>query len=195
SIRDFSRPLARSCGIVGARSGQITGSDSPRSGHAGARGICGSPRVGEKIKNMILANTLLLAAEPRADDIPWGEKIMVIVTAVIMLAALLCGSVLVPRPPAPRHGKWAINGPATFCPNCDEAAPTVRKPANFQQALWGGWTCRECGCEYDKWGRRVHCPKCTAEMPVVARPKASTAANSVRATCLSCGHESTVFRL
>lgn len=33
--------------------------------------------------------------------------------------------------------------------------PVVRKPANWKQALWGGWTCPRCGSEYDRWGRKV----------------------------------------
>ena len=28
----------------------------------------------------------------------------------------------------------------------------VRAPQTWQQAMWGGSTCRTCGCEVDKWG-------------------------------------------
>ncbi|HLW68320.1 MAG TPA: hypothetical protein VKS79_23590 [Gemmataceae bacterium] len=88
-----------------------------------------------------------------------------------------------------------MNGAPTFCPNCGQPAPAVRKPANFQQALWGGNTCKECGCEYDKWGRRKFCPKCTAKLPEIARPRTFSEANVVRGACPSCGHQSTLFRL
>ena len=37
------------------------------------------------------------------------------------------------------------------CPNCGANLPTVRRPRNLRQALWGGWTCETCGKEFDKW--------------------------------------------
>jgi hypothetical protein len=37
------------------------------------------------------------------------------------------------------------------CPKCSAPLPTVRKPQNLNQALWGGWTCKNCGSEFDKW--------------------------------------------
>jgi hypothetical protein len=44
------------------------------------------------------------------------------------------------------------------CPECGTPAPKFRKPANRRQALWGGWTCPECGCEVDRRGRKVEEP-------------------------------------
>jgi hypothetical protein len=41
------------------------------------------------------------------------------------------------------------------CPECGEPVPRFRKPANRRQALWGGWTCPNCGCEMDRRGRKV----------------------------------------
>jgi len=41
------------------------------------------------------------------------------------------------------------------CPECGEPVPVVRRPANLRQALWGGATCRNCGVEFDKFGRLV----------------------------------------
>lgn len=46
------------------------------------------------------------------------------------------------------------------CPSCNEPLPTFRRPKNFRQMMWGGWTCGKCGCEFDKWlketrGRRT----------------------------------------
>lgn len=54
-----------------------------------------------------------------------------------------------------RRSRWGINFDAssTKCPNCGGAVPTLRKPASPRQALWGGWTCVQCGTEIDKWGR------------------------------------------
>jgi hypothetical protein len=47
-----------------------------------------------------------------------------------------------------------VGGPVK-CPNCAEPMPTIRKPKNRRQALWGGWTCPKCGCELDRRGRRI----------------------------------------
>jgi hypothetical protein len=41
------------------------------------------------------------------------------------------------------------------CAECGAPVPKVRTPANRRQMLWGGWTCRECGCEMDRRGRKV----------------------------------------
>ena len=42
-----------------------------------------------------------------------------------------------------------------LCPQCGAKQPKVRKPANRQQMLWGGWTCLECKCEIDRKGNKV----------------------------------------
>jgi hypothetical protein len=41
------------------------------------------------------------------------------------------------------------------CPECGYPQPTVRRPANWRQALWGGWTCPSCRVEFDRFSRRV----------------------------------------
>jgi hypothetical protein len=41
------------------------------------------------------------------------------------------------------------------CSECGEPMPRVRKPANRQQMLWGGWTCPECGAELDRRGNLI----------------------------------------
>ncbi len=45
--------------------------------------------------------------------------------------------------------------PRPKCPDCAEALPRFRKPANKRQALWGGSTCPQCGCEVGPWGGKV----------------------------------------
>jgi hypothetical protein len=45
------------------------------------------------------------------------------------------------------------------CQVCGESPPAVRKPANRRQMLWGGWTCRGCGYELDRAGRKVSDPE------------------------------------
>jgi hypothetical protein len=41
------------------------------------------------------------------------------------------------------------------CEECGTPAPAVRKPKNRRQTLWGGWTCKNCGTELDRRGRKV----------------------------------------
>ena len=42
--------------------------------------------------------------------------------------------------------------PGDECSECGEPLPIVRKPANWRQGLWGGWSCPHCGVEFDRWG-------------------------------------------
>ena len=56
----------------------------------------------------------------------------------------------------PRSGRMGINLEKVSCPQCGEKMSQVRKPANISQALWGGWTCGECGTEMDKYGERIN---------------------------------------
>lgn len=41
------------------------------------------------------------------------------------------------------------------CPNCNEKQPLVRKPANQRQKLYGGYTCKNCHTEMDKYGVEI----------------------------------------
>ena len=48
-----------------------------------------------------------------------------------------------------------INFRRVKCPRCGKFMPIIRRPATERQRLYGGWTCDQCGCEIDKWGRTV----------------------------------------
>lgn len=48
---------------------------------------------------------------------------------------------------------WGINLGQVRCPRCGARQPRLRLPRTERQRLWGGWTCKACGCEMDKWGR------------------------------------------
>lgn len=48
--------------------------------------------------------------------------------------------------------KYGVNLDDVTCPSCGSSLPTVRRPANIHQALWGGWTCPNCEAEINKWG-------------------------------------------
>jgi hypothetical protein len=53
-----------------------------------------------------------------------------------------------------RKDGFGINTGRPDCPKCGEPVSLApRVPKSWRQALWGGWTCKECGCEMDKWGR------------------------------------------
>ncbi|MBV9123640.1 MAG: hypothetical protein JO112_09805 [Planctomycetes bacterium] len=72
--------------------------------------------------------------------------------------ALALGFYLVVRDSVRHAGKWGINFqglPGGRCPGCERSLPVVRVPSSVHQALWGGWTCTQCGCEIDKWGQKV----------------------------------------
>ena len=87
-----------------------------------------------------------------------GDEIAVIAVvalAIVMALGLAAGAVRVIRDTVRKQGRWGINLQPVRCPKCEAPAPTVRRPKNRRQALWGGCTCEECGTEYDKWGRLV----------------------------------------
>ncbi|HJZ56982.1 MAG TPA: hypothetical protein VKE74_18580 [Gemmataceae bacterium] len=86
------------------------------------------------------------------------EEWAVLIVVLGLFAGLLVLGALVLRDTIRKDGRWGINFKSLAgaeCPNCDAPLPAVRKPKNFQQVLWGGWTCPECGCQIDKWGREV----------------------------------------
>ena len=41
------------------------------------------------------------------------------------------------------------------CPDCGTPVPRVRNPTSLRQALWGGWTCKNCSTEMDSQGREL----------------------------------------
>ncbi|MBY0512580.1 MAG: hypothetical protein K2P78_01555 [Gemmataceae bacterium] len=78
--------------------------------------------------------------------------------SLVVFAVLFGLFALVVRDTVRRRGWWGVNVKGLAgaeCPRCGEPLPAVRKPKNRRQVLWGGWTCDECGCEIDKWGREV----------------------------------------
>jgi len=41
------------------------------------------------------------------------------------------------------------------CPECLTEVPMYRRPTSLSQALWGGWTCENCGTEMDRNGMEL----------------------------------------
>lgn len=55
----------------------------------------------------------------------------------------------------PRKGRMGINTKTVHCPRCHTKAPLMRVPKNSRQLMWGGWTCKKCECEFDKYGKEI----------------------------------------
>jgi hypothetical protein len=49
--------------------------------------------------------------------------------------------------------KWGINLDQVNCPRCGIKQPRRRTPRSLHEAMWGGWTCPQCGTKMDKWGK------------------------------------------
>jgi hypothetical protein len=88
----------------------------------------------------------------------WFQITVVLVICTLVFIPLLVGLFLVIRDTRRGYGRWGVNPRPLRCPRCDFEAPLVRTPANLRQMLWGGVTCEECGCEYDKWGKPLVLP-------------------------------------
>ncbi len=46
-----------------------------------------------------------------------------------------------------------LNVPKINCPKCDEVQPGFRRTNNVYEFLWGGNTCKSCGCKMDRFGK------------------------------------------
>jgi len=77
-----------------------------------------------------------------------------IALSIILFGALAVGLVAVIVGTITKN-RFGLNFRPVKCPECGAPAPVVRAPKNWNQSLFGGCTCAECGCEYDKWGRPV----------------------------------------
>jgi hypothetical protein len=89
-----------------------------------------------------------------------GIGVMELLILLVFFAVLGVGGIfasvavfLMVKQTIDREGRWGFNLQPLVCPRCGAKATTVRRPANLSQAVWGGWTCHECGTELDEWGR------------------------------------------
>ncbi len=100
---------------------------------------------------------------PDADTLLAG---IVIALGLLVFAALAVGAFLVIRDTVRGRGNWGMNfRPPGSCPECGAPMPVVRVPRSTRQALWGGWTCGECGAEIDKWGKVIAPPTAPEVLP------------------------------
>jgi len=81
------------------------------------------------------------------------DRVMNVIFAVVA-SLVLVGLLLVAFGTATKN-QWGINSEPINCPACGFPVPQVRQPTSLRQRLWGGGTCGKCGCEMDKWGRRL----------------------------------------
>ena len=81
--------------------------------------------------------------------LPYAVRIL-----TVLLPILAVGLVLVIYGTV-RKNTWGVNLKPVNCPRCNLPMPQRRKPKSVSQAMWGGWTCEQCGCEVDKWGRQI----------------------------------------
>lgn len=77
-------------------------------------------------------------------------------TGLVILIIVLAGAGVVIIQQSKARGRWGIGSlSAHNCPRCGTRLPMIRKPASSEQMLWGGWTCPNCGCKVDKYGREI----------------------------------------
>jgi hypothetical protein len=69
---------------------------------------------------------------------------------LLSLPLLIVGMYLVRRG-AQRQG---IGMFGAVCPRCAGPLPEIRKATSFREAWFGGWTCANCGCKVDKYGKK-----------------------------------------
>jgi hypothetical protein len=48
-----------------------------------------------------------------------------------------------------------VNLVGVLCPKCRARQPILRMPKNSRQFFNGGWTCQDCGCEMDRFGKEI----------------------------------------
>lgn len=53
-----------------------------------------------------------------------------------------------------RKSRWGVVFSPKPCPECGTTPPRIRTPKGLEETMWGGWTCPNCGCKVDKYGRR-----------------------------------------
>lgn len=73
----------------------------------------------------------------------------------LLVFLMLIGLTLVLIGTIRKKGRWGLNLKPVICQKCKTPAPLFRKPTSIQEALWGGWTCTNCGCKMDKWGNEI----------------------------------------
>ena len=53
------------------------------------------------------------------------------------------------------NAKFGINLKRVYCPKFNLKQPIIRKPKTENQILYGGYTCKNCNTEMDKYGTEI----------------------------------------
>jgi hypothetical protein len=73
---------------------------------------------------------------------------------ILVIVLLGAGAFIVQQTKA--KGRWGLGSMrGVNCPRCGTRLPVIRRPATKEQMMWGGWTCPQCGCKVDKYGREI----------------------------------------
>jgi hypothetical protein len=80
---------------------------------------------------------------------------IIILINIIIYLLFFTGLILFIISTIRRSGRWGINLKPIYCPKCKTQAPKMRISSSIQEFLWGGWTCTNCGCKMDKWGKEI----------------------------------------
>lgn len=78
-------------------------------------------------------------------------SIIVTLTTLVTLISFLVIIILMSR----IKGKLGINIERVNCPRCFTEMPSLRIPTSLKQTMWGGWSCKNCGSELDKYGSLI----------------------------------------
>ena len=78
-------------------------------------------------------------------------KIIIIALVIGVIAVLLLAMIKKNS----RFSDLGINLGRVYCPKCNHKQPIMRKPKNERQALFGGYTCKNCDTEMDKFGTEI----------------------------------------
>lgn len=54
-----------------------------------------------------------------------------------------------------RKEKIGVNLNKVNCPKCGTEQKFVRIPKDTKEAFWGGYTCPNCACKMDKFGKEI----------------------------------------
>lgn len=73
---------------------------------------------------------------------------------VVLAIALVVAFLYLSHRTWPKGNWWGMDFNRPICPRCGTPKPRlrIRKPT-LREWILGGWTCSNCGCHADKYGR------------------------------------------
>jgi len=83
--------------------------------------------------------------EDRPGSSPACKNMLIIIISITVMALMIVAA----------NAQQELNERGG-CPECGFFVPLFRRPKSLRQALWGGWTCDQCGTEMDRRGRALY---------------------------------------